>query len=60
MVAVPPVCHARWTQADWAKVTVVVEEPDVIEGSSGIWDWTGEYDDRDLKLYRLRVGQRRG
>lgn len=56
VVPVPPVCHAFWTPADWARVTVTVEEPNVIEGSSGTWDWTGEYADRDLKLYRRRAG----
>lgn len=52
MFAVPPVCHAFWTDQDWAKVTRTVEEPDVLTGSSGTWKWTGEYDDNDRKLYR--------
>lgn len=52
MVEVPPVCHASWTPADWAKVTRLVEEPDMIENGLGLWQWTGDYDDNDRKLYR--------
>lgn len=52
---VPPVCHVWWTGADWERTAVIIEEPDVLTGSSGTWDWTGEYNEKDEKLYRLRT-----
>jgi hypothetical protein len=44
-----------WTGADWERTAVIIEEPDVLTGSSGTWDWTGEYNEKDEKLYRLRT-----
>jgi hypothetical protein len=52
MVAVPPVCHAAWTEKDWAAVTRVVEEPDEIRNGLGVWQWTGTYDENERKLYK--------
>lgn len=52
---VPPVCHALWTPADWARVARRVVEPLVVDAIDRIgppWVATGERDGRGRLLYR--------
>lgn len=53
---VPPVCHAFWTPADWARVSRRVCEPLVIDCLGDVWVATGQRDERGQLLYEAGTG----
>lgn len=56
-IPVPPVCTANWNGSSWATyfaMNAVETEPQTINSSFGIWEKTGEVDEKGNALYSLK------